>query len=143
MERALKLIIDGALTIAVASASNGKTVSIPSSLNHYSGKESKHVNSFNDTAWGKVTRQFTVSASNLEPSKFDRVVKAARQYILPKANRARKMTTGPVEVIEVDTDNERECLVSDSEDDDSNLDDDSDSQCKLFYLFCNLTNMIV
>jgi hypothetical protein len=136
VERALTLIATRTLTIEVAHASKGKTVTLPRIVNHYTGKESKRQTGFNDTAWGKATRSYTTSASTLTKVKFECVIQEAQPFVNPKPTRRNKMTA-TVEVIEINDDDERACLVD--------IDDDDNDDCKFLYPFqaCDLTNMFI
>ena len=126
MERALALIASEKLTIAVAHASKGKTVSLPRSFNQFSGKESRRQTGFSDSTWGKATRAYAKTARTLAKDKFDAIIQAAQPFVNPKPNRVHKTTTDTVEVIEIDDNDERACLHSD---------DDDDDDCKLFYYY--------
>jgi hypothetical protein len=130
VERALNLVSSGTLTVAMAHGSKGKAVSLPRTLNPSTGKESMRQTGFSDAAWGKVTRGYAHSISALSKAKYDAIVKAAQPFTKPTRSHNRG---GPTEVIDVDVDNERACLVDNS---------DSDS-CNVFnFLFTDLTNII-
>ena len=130
MERALTLVATGTLTVAMAHGTKGKVVALPRTLNPSTGKESMRQTGFSDASWGKVTRGYAVSISSLSKAKYDAIVEAAQPFTKP----ARSHNRGdPTEVIDVDADNERACLVDNS---------DSDS-CNIFnFLFTDLTNLI-
>ena len=97
------------------------------------GKESMRQTGFSDVAWGKATRGYATSIRSLTNSKFEAIVAAAQPFTKP--TRTHNRSSDPTEVIDVDADNERACLVDNS---------DSDSDCNVFkfFLFTNLTNMI-
>lgn len=121
MERALTLISTGTLTIEMArSATRGKAITLPRTLNRTTGKNSVRHTGFSDAAWGKATRSYTDSAHGVAEleGKFDLIIKGAQEYMKHTQNRA----TEGKEVIDVDKD-ERACLiyVSDSEDSDCGL----------------------
>jgi len=101
VERALRLIATGTLTIAVANASKGKVVTLPRSFNRTTGKEPMRQTGFNDTTWGKVTRSYTLAARELSNSKFESIVEEAQPFVNVKSNRFRK-TEEAVEVIDSD-----------------------------------------
>ena len=126
MERALKLIASGTLTIAVARTMKGKKIALPSTFNDSSGKESNWHTSFTDAAWGKATRNYAKSAGKLTKVKFDGIVQAAQPPTDAKSNRARNKTTRDTEV-EIESNDERACLVEVSDN------DDGDGDCKSFY----------
>jgi hypothetical protein len=108
------------LTIAIAQASKGKTVTLPRTLNYFTGKESMRQTGFNDAAWGKATRAYTKSACSLTKVKLDEIIQGAQPFAILKSNRAHGKTTESMEIIEIDDEDERACLVdiSDSDEDD-------------------------
>ena len=134
MERALTLVATGTLTVAMARASKGKAVTLPRTLNLSTGKESMRQTGFSDIAWGKATRGYATSIRSLTNIKFDAIVTAAQ--VFTKLTRAHNKTSDPTEVIDVDADNERACLVNNSDS------EDADCNVLLFFLFTNLTNVI-
>lgn len=96
----------------MARASKGKTVTLPRTLNHSTGKESMRQTGFSDTAWGKATRGYAKSARGLANTKFEAIVKDAQEFMKPIRARNRD----PTEVIDIDDDDddERACLVDNS-----------------------------
>jgi hypothetical protein len=134
VERALTLVATSTLTVALAHASKGKAVTLPRTLNPSTGKESMRQTGFSDVAWGKATRGYATSIRSLTNIKFDAIVTAAQAFTKP--TRAHNRTSDPTEIIDVDADNERACLVDNS--------DSGDSDCNVskFSLFTNLTNVI-
>jgi hypothetical protein len=107
VERALTLIATGTLTIEMARAARGKTISFPKTLNLSSGKDSTRPTGFSDMAWGKATRNYAKSARSLPKAKLDVIIKEAQEHVKHTRNR----TTDNTEVIDVDKDDERACLV--------------------------------
>ena len=132
MERALTLVATGTLTVAMAHGSKGKAVTLPRTLNLSTGKESMRQTGFSDAAWGKATRGYATSIRSLTNTKLDAIITAAQVFMKPTRAHNR---TDPTEIIDVDEDNERACLVDNS---------NSDSDCNVVKLFPfgNLTNMI-
>jgi len=120
------LITTGTLTIAVAHASKGKTITLPRTLNYFTGKESMCQTSFNDAAWGKATHFYTTSAQLLTKVKFDEIIQGAQLFMNLKSNHAHNKMTEATKVIEINNDDEQACLLVISDDDDN---------CKLFYPF--------
>ena len=133
MERALTLIATGTLTVAMARGSKGKAVTLPRTLNLSTGKESMRQTGFSDAAWGKTTRDYATSVRSLTNVKYDAIVAAAKPFTKP--TRAHNRTSAS-EVIDVDADNERACLV------DNDSDDEDDCNVLTNLLFFNLTNII-
>ena len=120
MERALTLVATGTLTVAMARASKGKTITLPRTLNLSTGKESMRQTGFSDVAWGKATRGYATSARSLANAKFDAIIREAQEFMKPI--RARNRTTEPTEIIDIDDDDDkRACLVDNS---------DTDVECK-------------
>lgn len=134
MERALTLVATGTLTVAMARNSKGKAVTLPRTLNLSTGKDSMRNTGFSDAAWGKATREYSTSIRSLTCIKFDAIVTAAK--VFTKRTRAQNRTTDPTDVIDVDADNERACLVD-------NSDSDSDRNVLKFFPFAKVTNMII
>jgi hypothetical protein len=83
---------------------------------------------FSDSAWGKATRGYATSIRSLTNTKFDAIVTAAQAFTKP--TRAHNRTSDPTDVIDVDADNERACLVDNS---------DSDVDCNVLIFFSSLT----
>jgi hypothetical protein len=127
VERALKLIVSGTLTIDIARPGNGKMITLPRVFNQFSGKESNHVTSFNDTTWGDPTRHYSLSTRQLSRGKYEAIVQGAQRYLNLKPSRARKMLTEAAEVIVIDDDDGRACPPSSDDDD-----------CKLLYVSVTL-----
>ena len=113
MERALTLVATGTLTIDMVRAAKGKTVSLLKTFNLSTGKESMRQTGFSDVAWGKVTRGYAKSARRLKKVKFNAVVEEAQEFVKP--TRGRGKSTQLTEVIDVDEDDERACLVDNSD----------------------------
>ena len=95
----------------MARASKGKTVTLPRTLNHSTGKESMRQTGFSDTAWGKATRGYAKSARVLANIKFETIVKDAQEFMKPI--RARNRDTEVI-VVDDDDDDERACLIDNS-----------------------------
>jgi hypothetical protein len=128
---ALTLVATGTLTVAMAHASKGKTVTLLRTLNLSTGKDSMRQTGFSDTAWGKATRGYATSARSLAKTKFDGIIQEAREFMKPI--RSRGKTTEPTEIIDIDdSDDERACLVDNS---------DSDVECKSSLLFRDITDI--
>lgn len=126
----MTLVATRTLTVAMARASKGKMVTLPRTLNLSTGKDSMHQTGFSDTAWGKATRCYATSARSLANTKFDAIIREAREFMKPI--RSRGKTTEPTEIINVDDcDDERACLVDNS---------GSDEECKLS-LFSSVTSL--
>ena len=123
MERALTLVATGTLTVAMAHAGKGKSVALPRTVNPSSGKESMRHTGFSDAAWGKATRGYATSIRSLTNAKFDVIVKEAQPFTKP--TRAHNRVSDATEVIDVDADNERACLVDNDSDVDSSEADDT------------------
>jgi spermidine synthase len=68
---------------------------------------------FSDTAWGKATHGYAKSAHALANSKFEAIVKDAQEFMKPI--RARNRDPTDVIIIDDDNDDERACLVDNSE----------------------------
>ena len=128
MERALRLIASGVLTIAVAATMKGRKIDLPSTFNDSAGS-SKDVNQqthFNETVWGKATRKYAISAAKLTKVKFDAVIQAAEPFAHVKSNRAGGKTSRDITAVGIESDDdERTCLVEAPE-----SGDDGKNDCK-------------
>lgn len=133
MERALTLVATGTLTVAMVRSSKGKAVTLPRALNLSTGKESMRQTGFSDASWGKATRGYATSIQSLTNIKFDAIVTAAQAFAKP--TRAHIRASDATEVIDVDADNERACLID-------NSDLDSDCNVLKIILFTSITNTI-
>ncbi|KAF8222298.1 hypothetical protein L208DRAFT_1323430 [Tricholoma matsutake] len=132
VERGLTLIATGTLTVTMARASKGKMVTLPWTLNLSSGKDSMRQTGFSEMAWGKATCCYATSACSLANTKFDAIIREAREFMKPI--RSRGKTTEPTEVINIDDcDDERACLVNNS---------GSDEECKSS-LFSSMTSLTI
>ncbi|KAH9024366.1 hypothetical protein EDB85DRAFT_2150510 [Lactarius pseudohatsudake] len=115
VERALKLVATGTLTIDLVNAANakGKTVNLPKTMNVGSGKESTRQTGFSDVAWGKATCNYVKSAQSLSTAKFGVIVQEAKEFMKPIRGRRASRP----EVVNLDADDERACLVDNSDSD--------------------------
>jgi hypothetical protein len=77
---------------------------------------------FSDTTWGKATRGYAKSACALANTKFEAIIKDAQEFMKPIRARNRD----PMEVIDINDDNERGCLVDNS---------NSEAECMWFSSF--------
>ena len=98
----------GTLTIAMARAAKGKTVTLPRTMNYSTGKNSMRQTGFSDAAWGQVSRSYTKSAHGLDDEKFSSLIDDAQVFV--KRTRARNRTTDGTEANDLEED-ERACLV--------------------------------
>src|ERR1700734_2022018 len=97
-------------------ASNGKTISLPRTINLSSGKESTRQTGFSDVAWGKATRSYAISARSLTNVKFDAIIQDAKLSSNPV--RARNKTTVAMEIINIDDDDDERAHLIDNSDED-------------------------
>ncbi|KIM91584.1 hypothetical protein PILCRDRAFT_738 [Piloderma croceum F 1598] len=117
VERALTLIATGTLTVEMAHAARGRTITHPRTLNFSTNKDSMRQMGFSDASWGKATHNYAKLAHKLTKAKFNVIVKEAQEFMKPTWTRNK--TTDAMEVINVDEDDEWAFLV-----------DNSDSDCK-------------
>ena len=133
MERALTLVATGTLTTSLIRASKGKTLPLPRTINLSSGKKSTRQTGFNDTAWGKETRGYTISARSLSAVKFDTIIQDAQKFMRLGRSRGNATTTTEPTVIDNGY-NERANLADDPSD--GSVDDDTcymSCMCHFFY----------
>jgi hypothetical protein len=81
---------------------------------------------FSDAAWGMATRNYAKSIHGFTNAKFDAIINAAQAFAKP--TRAHNKASDASEVINVDVDDERACLVDNSDSDSSS---ESDSDCNV------------
>jgi hypothetical protein len=113
VERALRLIATGTLTIDVVHAAKGKTLNLPKTMNLAINKEPTRQTGFSDASWGKATRDYAKSAARLlSTAKFNAIIKEAKGFVKPV--HGCKMTQ--TETIDVDEDDEWACLACNSDD---------------------------
>ncbi|KAH9038774.1 hypothetical protein EDB85DRAFT_2141661 [Lactarius pseudohatsudake] len=108
VERALTLVSIGMLTITVARAIKGKTVTFPQTPNLSSGKSSTRRTDFSEATWGKDTRAYATSARSLTKVKFEAIIQDVQQFMKPA--RSRKKTT--TEAMNVDGESSKAPQVS-------------------------------
>ena len=111
MERALKLVATGTLTIAMAQVPRGKPIAIPRTFNRTNGKKSTRPTSFSDIAWQKASRAYAKSARALSEAKFDDIVLDALTFVKP--TRAPERTADTKETTNEradDPDSGKECM---------------------------------
>ena len=115
------MIATETITIATVHAARGKAIPLPQLFNCATGKESTHLTGFNNTAWGGDTHSYAKSARKLETTRFEKILKGAKPFVVIKGNHARKAAPS-AEAIKIDDNNEDEqaCLV----------DANSDNECK-------------
>jgi hypothetical protein len=96
----------------MAQASKGRSITIPRTLNHSTGKESMRQTGFSDAAWGNATRGYATFARSLSKIKFDVIIQEAREFVKPirRGNRITDTTD-----IGINIDDERACLVDNSD----------------------------
>jgi hypothetical protein len=81
VERALKLVSTGTLTIAVVQAAKGsRSISLPKMMNYSTGKTSTRQTGFNDVTWGTSTRAYAKAIRNLPDHKFEAVITSSLEF---------------------------------------------------------------
>ena len=66
--------------------------------------------SFSDIAWGKATCSYAKSACSLTKVKFNGIIELAQKFVKPTHGHGND--TLPMEVITIDSDDKRGCLVN-------------------------------
>jgi hypothetical protein len=81
VERALKLVSTGTLTIAVVQAAKGsRGISLPKMMNHSTGKTSTRQTGFNDVTWGTSTRAYAKAIRKLQDHKFEAIITSSLEF---------------------------------------------------------------
>jgi hypothetical protein len=84
VERALKLIASGTITIEMVRNAKGRIPALPKKINQATGKASNQLTGFNEIAWGARCSSYVKSAKKLSNSRFDRIISLSAEYM--KAN---------------------------------------------------------
>jgi hypothetical protein len=105
-------------------AAKGKAITLPKTMNYFTGKNTKNVTGFNDGMWGERTRSYLKSVDkNLkDDAKFNAVIRGAMEFA-KSTRRVEDTTSGSRDNEDEDEDDERAQLVDRS---DSGSDDDDD-----------------
>ncbi|KAG2114136.1 hypothetical protein DEU56DRAFT_761879 [Suillus clintonianus] len=81
VERALTLITTRTITIEMVLAAKGKSIPLPKTLNHSTGKVSNRQTGFNDVTWGSSTRSYVKSiVKSLREEKFQAIITSAKEF---------------------------------------------------------------
>ena len=65
VERALKLVASGTITVKMVQKAKGRIPSLPKQLNQATGKASNQLTAFNEIAWGARCSSYVKSAKKL------------------------------------------------------------------------------
>ena len=84
VERALKLVASGTITVEMVRNAKGRIPTLPKQLNQATGKASNQLTAFNEIAWGARCSSYVKSAKKLSNSRFDEIVSLSAEYM--KAN---------------------------------------------------------
>lgn len=133
----------GTLTVEMIRAAKGKTMPLPKTLNHSTGKISTRQTGFNDVTWGDSTRTYAKSitkAFNKKQDKLTDIITRAKEFSR-KSRRADGAKTMP----DSDADDEEEdlderALLVDISSSESGSEGDA-SECKIYYLLlCSISH---
>jgi hypothetical protein len=81
----------------------GRTVTLPKTLNHSTGKQSNRQTGFNDVTWGNSTRSYAKSIKRaLTNDKFSEITTRAKEF----CKKSRRVDDGPDNALDGDTINE-------------------------------------
>src|SRR5882757_9074220 len=120
VERALKLVSTGTLTIAVVQAAKGsRSISLPKMMNYSTSKTSTRQTGFNDVTWGTPTCAYAKAIRNLPDHKFEAVITSSLEFSKKSHHASDERLNDGVVEDELDLD---ECAqlvdISDSESED-------------------------
>lgn len=87
VERALKLIASGTITIEMVQKSKGPVPTIPKQMNQSTGKASNQLTGFNEASWGARCSSYVRSAKKLSASRFDEILSLSAEYMKGGTNR--------------------------------------------------------
>lgn len=80
VERALKLIQSGTITVEMVQKAKGRIPTLPKQINQATGRASTHFTGFNEITWGGRCASYVKSAKKLSSSRFMEVIKLATEY---------------------------------------------------------------
>jgi hypothetical protein len=102
VERALTLVANGVITVAIHKAAKleNKLVTIPRSKNESSGKESLYKAEFSDACWGNATNIYAGYASKMSASKVNAILNQAKEFVKPISYRKATQASDPMKVDE-------------------------------------------
>ncbi|KAN0079860.1 hypothetical protein V8E55_009426 [Tylopilus felleus] len=103
-ERALRLALDGYITIEKLQAfksNNPRVPKTPLKLNEYSGKESNMVFVFSDQNWGEATRTLTARVEKCTDSEITSIVDAAQKTPLFTASKSEASASSSAPTISI------------------------------------------
>lgn len=81
VERALKLISSGTITIEMVQNAKGRIPSLPKKINQATGKASHQLTGFNELTWGSRCLNYVKSAKNLSATRFNEIISIAAEYM--------------------------------------------------------------
>lgn len=149
VERALVLVESGAITIATIANATSKTIPLPKSYvqavdqpHDPKGKSKAREpltksTAFSEAMWGEQTRLYAQSAAALESSKFDEIIRQAKEFVVDQSRS--RSTAGGLEHEDsgLDEEDERAALAEGSDTEDSETEDD----CKSLHV--NVVSLLI
>ena len=81
VERGLKLILAGNITVEMAQNAKGKVPTLPKQINQATGKVSKQAIGFNEVTWGKRCVSYVKSAKGLSSTRFNEIMELASAFM--------------------------------------------------------------
>jgi hypothetical protein len=80
VERALKLIQSGTITIEMVRKAKGRVPALPKQINQATGRASTQLTGFNETTWGTRCSSYVKSAKKLSATRFNDIIKISAEY---------------------------------------------------------------
>jgi hypothetical protein len=80
VERALKLISSGTITIEMVRNAKGRIPVLPKKINQATGKASHLLTGFNEMSWGTRCTSYVKSAKKLSATRFEEIISLAAEY---------------------------------------------------------------
>jgi hypothetical protein len=81
VERALKLISSGTITIEMVQNAKGRIPTLPKKINQATGKASHQLTGFNELTWGARCASYVKSAKNISAPRFKEIISLAAEYM--------------------------------------------------------------
>jgi hypothetical protein len=86
VERALKLIASGTITIEMVRKAKGRIPTLPKLINQATGKASTQLTAFNEITWGQRCFSYVKSAKKISASRFDDIISLSAEYVKVNQN---------------------------------------------------------
>lgn len=80
VERALKLVQSGTITVEMVRKAKGRIPTLPKQINQATGRASTQLTGFNEMTWGARCSSYVKSAKKLSATRFNEIIKQSAEY---------------------------------------------------------------